>query len=238
MPHRPRGSPGRSSSRGCSGSSRAGAIAFVLITLWQSSCMHSNLASHSRPVGGGQVVGSAKGATWSRSDHRRVRLCLGVLDLAERHLERWHLHRDRFRLRGHGTGRLSFRVEVTTHRQGQRLRAARHLRVLAWMHNPVSKYLNSIQAVPHDRTIGLLLLWLALALEVLEALLLGFRWCTERSCPVAGGVLACSSGSSSLFTAGSCGRPGRPGAPRPHTLWPTGSPLFTSSRTTVRPVSP
>jgi branched-chain amino acid transport system permease protein len=42
---------------------------------------------------------------------------------------------------------------------------------LAWMHNPVSKYLNSIQAVPHDRTLGILLLWLALALGVLESLL-------------------------------------------------------------------
>jgi branched-chain amino acid transport system permease protein len=44
---------------------------------------------------------------------------------------------------------------------------------LAWMHNPVSKYLNSIQAVPHDRTLGILLLWIALALSVLEALLYG-----------------------------------------------------------------
>src|SRR5208283_4295177 len=26
--------------------------------------------------------------------------------------------------------------------------------VLAWMHNPVSKYLNTIGAVPHSRTIG------------------------------------------------------------------------------------
>ncbi len=45
--------------------------------------------------------------------------------------------------------------------------------VLAWMHNPVSKYLNTIGAVPHSRTIGLLLLWLALGLTVLEALLFG-----------------------------------------------------------------
>ena len=34
--------------------------------------------------------------------------------------------------------------------------------VLAWMENPVSKYLNTIGAVPHSRTIGLVLLWLAL----------------------------------------------------------------------------
>jgi branched-chain amino acid transport system permease protein len=45
--------------------------------------------------------------------------------------------------------------------------------VLAWMHNPVSKYLNTIGAVPHSRTIGLLLLWLALGLTVLEGLLFG-----------------------------------------------------------------
>ncbi|MGD0286635.1 MAG: branched-chain amino acid ABC transporter permease [Acidimicrobiales bacterium] len=45
--------------------------------------------------------------------------------------------------------------------------------VLAWMHNPVSKYLNTIGAVPHSRTVGLLLLWLALGLTVLEGLLFG-----------------------------------------------------------------
>jgi hypothetical protein len=45
--------------------------------------------------------------------------------------------------------------------------------VLAWMHNPVSKYLNTIGAVPHSRTLGLLLLWLALGLTVLEGLLFG-----------------------------------------------------------------
>ena len=44
---------------------------------------------------------------------------------------------------------------------------------LAWMHNPVSKYLNTIGAVPHDRTIGILLLWLAVGLSVLEGLLFG-----------------------------------------------------------------
>ncbi len=45
--------------------------------------------------------------------------------------------------------------------------------VLAWMHNPVSQYLNTIGAVPHDRTLGVLLLWVALGLTVLEALLFG-----------------------------------------------------------------
>jgi branched-chain amino acid transport system permease protein len=45
--------------------------------------------------------------------------------------------------------------------------------MLAWMNNPVSKYLNSIGAVPHDRALGRLLMWLALGLCVLEALLFG-----------------------------------------------------------------
>ena len=45
--------------------------------------------------------------------------------------------------------------------------------VLAWMNNAVSRYLNTIQAVPHDRTLGFLLLWLALFLTALEALLFG-----------------------------------------------------------------
>ena len=45
--------------------------------------------------------------------------------------------------------------------------------VLAWMENPVSKYLNTIGAVPHSRTIGLILLWLVLVLTVLEGLLFG-----------------------------------------------------------------
>ncbi len=45
--------------------------------------------------------------------------------------------------------------------------------VLAWMHNSVSKYLNDIGAVPHDRSLGRVLLWLALGLFVLEVLLFG-----------------------------------------------------------------
>ena len=43
--------------------------------------------------------------------------------------------------------------------------------VLAWMHNPVSKYLNTIGAVPHDRTLGFILLWIALGLTALEGVL-------------------------------------------------------------------
>jgi branched-chain amino acid transport system permease protein len=43
--------------------------------------------------------------------------------------------------------------------------------VLAWMHNGVSAYLNTIGAVPHQRNLGLLLLWSALGLVVLEGLL-------------------------------------------------------------------
>jgi branched-chain amino acid transport system permease protein len=44
---------------------------------------------------------------------------------------------------------------------------------LAWMHNSVSRYLNSIGAVPHDRPLGRALLWAALVLCVLEAVLFG-----------------------------------------------------------------
>jgi branched-chain amino acid transport system permease protein len=43
--------------------------------------------------------------------------------------------------------------------------------VLAWMHNGVAAYLNTVGAVPHQHNIGLLLLWLALGLAVLEGLL-------------------------------------------------------------------
>jgi len=42
--------------------------------------------------------------------------------------------------------------------------------LLSWMHNSVSKYLNTIGAVPHDRTLGLILLWIALLMSVLEGL--------------------------------------------------------------------
>jgi branched-chain amino acid transport system permease protein len=42
---------------------------------------------------------------------------------------------------------------------------------LAWAHNPVSRYLASIGAVPHDRPLGRALVWLALGLAVLEGLL-------------------------------------------------------------------
>ena len=59
---------------------------------------------------------------------------------------------------------------------------------LAWMHNSVSEYLNRIGVVPHDRNIGILLMWLALALSVLEALLFGIAAARKRIPPgVAGG---------------------------------------------------
>ena len=48
-----------------------------------------------------------------------------------------------------------FESRSLRHRPGRRLRRCIALYgVLAWMHNPVSKYLNTIGAVPHDRTIG------------------------------------------------------------------------------------
>jgi branched-chain amino acid transport system permease protein len=42
---------------------------------------------------------------------------------------------------------------------------------LAWMHNSVSSYLNSIGAVPHARSLGRAMVWLAVSLCLLEALL-------------------------------------------------------------------
>jgi branched-chain amino acid transport system permease protein len=43
--------------------------------------------------------------------------------------------------------------------------------LLSWFYNPVSKYLNSIGAVPHDRPLGRWLVWIALALSALECVL-------------------------------------------------------------------
>jgi len=45
---------------------------------------------------------------------------------------------------------------------------------LAWMDNRVSRYLSSIGAVPHARTLGRAVLWLALCLCVLEGVLFAF----------------------------------------------------------------
>ena len=68
---------------------------------------------------------------------------------------------------------------------------------LAWMHNSVSEYLNRIGVVPHDRNIGIFLMWLALALSVLEALLFGIAAARKRIPP--GGA-----GGSPLSPASSC----------------------------------
>ena len=43
--------------------------------------------------------------------------------------------------------------------------------LLSWFYNPVSKYLNSIGAVPHDRSLGRWLVWIAVGLSVLEGVL-------------------------------------------------------------------
>jgi branched-chain amino acid transport system permease protein len=43
--------------------------------------------------------------------------------------------------------------------------------LLLWFYNPVSKYLNSIGAVPHDRSLGRWLVWTAVGLSVLEGVL-------------------------------------------------------------------
>jgi branched-chain amino acid transport system permease protein len=43
--------------------------------------------------------------------------------------------------------------------------------LLSWFYNPVSKYLNSIGAVPHDRSLARWLVWIAVALSLLEGVL-------------------------------------------------------------------
>jgi branched-chain amino acid transport system permease protein len=45
--------------------------------------------------------------------------------------------------------------------------------LLSWFSNPVSRYLNSIGAVPHDRPLGRWLVWIAVALGALEFVLVG-----------------------------------------------------------------
>jgi branched-chain amino acid transport system permease protein len=62
--------------------------------------------------------------------------------------------------------------------------------VLAWMHNPVSKYLNTIGAVPHDRTLGFILLWIALFLSLIEAVLFGLAASRKVIAPRRGRGLA------------------------------------------------
>jgi branched-chain amino acid transport system permease protein len=62
--------------------------------------------------------------------------------------------------------------------------------VLAWMHNPVSKYLNTIGVVPHDRTLGFILLWIALFLSLIEAVLLGLAASRKVIAPRRGRGLA------------------------------------------------
>ena len=55
---------------------------------------------------------------------------------------------------------------------------------LAWMQNRVSRYLGSIGAVPHDRTLGRATLWLVVALVLLECILFGVsiarKWAPAR----------------------------------------------------------
>jgi branched-chain amino acid transport system permease protein len=66
--------------------------------------------------------------------------------------------------------------------------------VLAWMDNGVSRYLNTIGAVPHQRTLGILLLWLAVGLTVLEALLFGLSVARKLIAPRRGRSLVTLAG--------------------------------------------
>ena len=67
-------------------------------------------------------------APMSRRRPRRLRLCLGVFHLAERHLERRCLHRDRLCLRGDGACRVLVRVALNALGQARWLRHDRPLR--------------------------------------------------------------------------------------------------------------
>ena len=50
--------------------------------------------------------------------------------------------------------------------------------LLSWSHNTVSAYLSSIGAVPHDRTLGRALVWMAIGLSALEG---RARWSCRRA---------------------------------------------------------
>jgi len=83
------------------------------------------------------------------------------------------------------TGRLPVRVTVAADREAGRLRAPRLMgtRVDA---QPCLEVPHTIGAVPHSRTLGLLLLWLALGLAALEGLLFGLALSTGMSTPSVG----------------------------------------------------
>ncbi len=66
--------------------------------------------------------------------------------------------------------------------------------VLSWSHNPVSAYLSSIGAVPHDRTLGRALVWIALGLSALEGLLVGLAAARKAIGPRRGRGLAALAG--------------------------------------------
>ncbi|MGD0944097.1 MAG: branched-chain amino acid ABC transporter permease [Acidimicrobiales bacterium] len=66
--------------------------------------------------------------------------------------------------------------------------------VLAWMHNPVSKYLNTIGAVPHDRTLGYIFLWFALILTVIEGVLFALAAARKLIVPRRGRRLGTAAG--------------------------------------------
>jgi len=65
---------------------------------------------------------------------------------------------------------------------------------LSWSHNPVSAYLNSIGAVPHDRTLGRALVWLAVCLIALEGVLVGVAAARKAIAPRRGRGLASVAG--------------------------------------------
>jgi branched-chain amino acid transport system permease protein len=66
--------------------------------------------------------------------------------------------------------------------------------VLSWSRNSVSAYLSSIGAVPHDRTLGRALVWIAIALCALEGVLVGLAAARKAIVPRRGRGLAAAGG--------------------------------------------
>ncbi len=66
--------------------------------------------------------------------------------------------------------------------------------LLSWSHNTVSAYLSSIGAVPHDRTLGRALVWMALGLSALEVALVGLAAARKAIAPRRGRGLAALAG--------------------------------------------
>jgi branched-chain amino acid transport system permease protein len=66
--------------------------------------------------------------------------------------------------------------------------------LLSWFYNPVTKYLNSIGAVPHDRSLARWLVWIAVGLSALELVLVGLAAARKAIAPRRGRGLSALAG--------------------------------------------